>query len=89
MYLIIVLNVFIENNSIANRKQSALKVLTNTVQSTKKSDGKNFKQLKVMPMQKFETETKCHSPLQDMAFNQYEEFDHFGCITQEKGYFIN
>jgi len=76
----------IKNNLVTNRKQSALKVLTNTVQSTKRSDGKSLKQLRVMPMQKFETETKCHSPLQDTAFNQHEEFDHFGCVTQEKDF---
>lgn len=60
-------------------------MLTNTVQSTKKSDGKSLKQLKVLPMKTFETDIKCKSPLQDFTYDQNEEFNHFGCTTQENG----
>ncbi|CAH1738584.1 unnamed protein product [Aphis gossypii] len=73
----------IKNGLVTNRKKSALKVLTNTVQSIKKSDGKGLKQLKVLPMKNFETEIKCKSPLQDFNYNQNEEFNHFDCTTQE------
>ncbi|XP_022163225.1 uncharacterized protein LOC111028778 [Myzus persicae] len=73
----------IKNSLATNRKKTALKVLTNTVQSTKKSDGKGLKQLKVLPMKNFETEIKCKSPLQDFTYDQDEEFDHYDCTTLE------
>jgi len=76
---------FLENSLATNRKKTALKVLTNTVQSSKKSDGKGLKQLKVLPMKNFETEIKCKSPLQDFTYDQNEEFNHFDCTTQENG----
>lgn len=82
------LKCFIENNLDTNRKKSALKVLTNTVHSTRKPDGKCIKQLKVLPMQKFETESKCKSPSQYMTYNDNDEFNHFDCIAQEKGKFM-
>jgi len=80
---------FIENNLLTNRKQSALKVLTNTVQSVKKSDCKVSKpdnSLKILPMKKFETEIQ--SPSQDMIYNEIDEFDHFDCIPMEKGNYV-
>lgn len=75
----------IENSLITNRKQSALKVLTNTVQSIKKSDDNNLKQSKVVPVKKFDTETKCKPVLHD---NQIEELGHFDCKTKEEGNFV-
>lgn len=65
-------------------------MLTNTVQSTKKSDGKGLKpyfnqQNVLKPMKMFWTETKNKS-LQDNAQN--EDFSHFDCIIQENGNFI-
>lgn len=77
----------IESNLITNRKKNALKVLTNTVQSTKKSSGNSMKQLKVLPMINFETGDKCKSALKDNAYN--EEINHFECTTFEKGKFRN
>jgi len=77
----------IKNNLLTNRKQSALKVLTNTVQSVKKSDCKVSKpdnSLKILPMKKFETEIQ--SPSQDMIYNEIDEFDHFDCIPLEKDF---
>ncbi|CAI6351513.1 unnamed protein product [Macrosiphum euphorbiae] len=73
----------IKNSLVTNRKKTALQVLTNTVQSTKKSDGKGLKQLKVLPMKHFETEIKCKSPLLDFTSDLNEEFNHFDCRTQE------
>lgn len=90
MFLHFHYNCFIENSLITNRKKTALKVLTNTVQSIKKSDGEGlkpcFKQQKILkPMKIFEIETKSKS-LQDNSLN--EEFSHFDCTIQEKGNFI-
>lgn len=56
-------------------------MLTNTVQSTKKCDNK--RQLKVLPMQKFENEVKCKSPFQE--YNTNDDFYHYNCTPQEKG----
>jgi len=78
----------IENNLITNRKQNALKVLTNTVQSIKKSDDKNLKQSKVVPMKKFDAETKCKSVLHNTVSNQIEELGHFDCMTKDEGNFV-
>lgn len=76
----------------ANRKQNALKVLTNTVQSTQKtiSSNKGLKQLKVLPMKNFETEVKTKSPSNNtITHDKNDELGHFGCITEENGNFIN
>jgi len=78
-----------ENSLITNRKQSALKVLTNTVHSTKKPDSKSLKHLKVMPMKSFQAETNCKSSARDSDFNQYEDFSHVGCVIQDNGNFLN
>jgi hypothetical protein len=77
----------IENTLITSRKKNALKVLTNTVQSTKKSGSNGLKQLKVLPMINFETGDKCKSVLKDNSYN--EEVNHFECTTFEKGKFRN
>lgn len=82
------INFFLENTLVTNRKKTALKVLTNTVHSTKKSDSKGLKQLKVLPMKHFETEIKCKSPLQDFTSDPNEEFNHFDCRTQENGNYL-
>ncbi|XP_050545097.1 uncharacterized protein LOC126907679 [Daktulosphaira vitifoliae] len=76
----------IKESQLVNRKKTALKVLTNTVQSAKKSDGKGLKVPKVLPMKKFETQSKCRSPLQDITHDQMnEDITHFGCMKyQEK-----
>lgn len=66
-----------------------MKVLTNTVQSIKKHDSINRKQFKVLPMKNFDTEVKHKSSSHDVTYNQNEEFDHFECISQGKGNFIN
>lgn len=81
---------FIENSLATGRKKTALKVLTNTVQSSKKSDGKDLKVPKVLPMPEFETEINCKSTSHDKFHKETEEFDHFGCLAlKEKGNFIN
>ncbi|XP_025416647.1 uncharacterized protein LOC112687888 [Sipha flava] len=72
----------IKNTLITSRKKNALKVLTNTVQSTKKSGSNGLKQLKVLPMINFETGDKCKSVLKDNSYN--EEVNHFECTTFEK-----
>lgn len=62
-----------------------MRVLTNTVQSAKKSDRKGLKQGKVLPMKKFETEVKCKSPLKNVSNDTNEELEHFGCAALENG----
>lgn len=75
-----------ENNGLlTNRKKTALRVLTNTVQSTKKCDGKGLKQLKVLPMKNFDSEVKCKSPLKNINNELNEELEHFGCVKLENG----
>lgn len=74
-----------ENSLVTSRKQSALKVLTNTVQSSKKSDGKGAKQLKVLPMKRFETDKKSRSPFKNWNYDTKDEFDHTGCKAKGKG----
>ncbi|VVC40610.1 Hypothetical protein CINCED_3A021152 [Cinara cedri] len=73
----------IKNTLIVNRKQSALKVLTNTVQSTKKkSPNKSLKNLKAFTMDKFEMDVKCKSPSADISYNQNnDEFNHINCSS--------
>jgi len=76
----------IKNIVIINRKQTVLKVLTNTVHSIKKSASKcakSYDNLKVLPMKNFETEIKCKSPTQNIM---YTENDHFNCIPLEKNF---
>lgn len=83
----------LENDSNLNRKKNALKVVTNTVQSPKKLSSKKsnmgLKTKKILPMEKFETETKCVSPSLNINYELIEEPGHIHCrALQEKGNFI-
>ncbi|XP_050436588.1 uncharacterized protein LOC126843243 [Adelges cooleyi] len=74
----------IKENLLTNRKKTALQVLTNTVQSSKKPDGRRLKTTKIVPMQKLETEVTCRSPFQDITHEQNEDLTHFGCISHQE-----